>query len=299
MVAFKKLLPFLIIVVVIAVAGFGLYWQKIWQKTHIPLDISSAAVEAKCLEDVGKMNEAQIIQKINTLPFATGEELGKLNQLMYKHLRCQFFKNPFEEQFEKTMSLIGSLNWPAEKNSLIFEDLSKYLKSVQENREGVERRISDPSFPLIVYPKERICPDGKEDAGLVEKLLENAANSGYVGVYMEKAQNIISNYCAQIIKYSEDEFSLTKEVYDFKDWPEDSWERKFDYRWKLILAFRFGGEEKSLGVCDNLIDTKEKKDCQDKVDSFNGWPTRQIRAQGCTGYELKETRDLICQMRGQ
>ena len=256
---------------------------------------------AQCRQEVNEMDEKQLIGKINTLPIGTPEELEKVrnsNALMYKHLRCRFFENPFEEQFEQTKSLVQATNIPDDKKMRMINDFSKYLKSAQENREGVERRISNPPFPLIVYPKERICPDGKEDAGLVEKLLENAANSGYVGVSMEKAQNIISNYCAQIIKYSEDEFSLTKEVYDFKDWPADPLERRVEYRWRIILAFRFGGEAKALEVCDNLIDTKEKKDCQDKVDSFNGWSTLRIKAEECTGYELKEDRELICQVLG-
>lgn len=297
MITFKKLLPFLIIVVVIAAAGFGVYWQKQWQKTHIPLDISSAAVEAKCLEDVSKMNEEQVIEKINALPFATGEDLQRLNQLMYKHLRCQFFENPFEEQFEKTISLIRTIRFDEEKKSLIFEDLSKYLKSAQDNREGIKRQISDPTFPLIVYTKERICPDGKEDAGLVEKLLENAAKSGYVGISMEKAQSILNNYCAQISRFSEDKSALTGEVYEFKDWANDPLERKLEYRWKIILASRLGDKDKALGICNNLIETKERKDCQNQVDLLNGWPVSQLRQEECTGYELKEAKDLIC--RGQ
>jgi len=297
MIDFKKLLPFLIIAVLIAAAGLGLCWRKQWQKTHIPLDISLAAMEAKCLEDVGKMTDEQIIEKINNLPFALGEELKKLNQLMYKHLRCKFFENPFEEQCEETKSLIGALKLPDEQKPLIFEDLSLYLKTAQDNREGVERRISDPTFPLIVYPKERICPDNKEDAGLVEKLLENATKSGYVGVSMEKAQSILNNYCAQISRFSEDKSALTGEVYEFKDWAKDPLERKSEYRWKIILASRFGGKDKALGICNNLIETKERKDCQNQVGILNSWPVSQLRQEGCAGYELEETKDLICEQR--
>jgi hypothetical protein len=289
----KKILIGIAVLIIIALGAVALEKyraQKIAQERE--------RLIAQCRQEVSGMNEERLIGKINTLPSGTTEELEKLrniNALMYKHLRCKFFENPFEEQFEQTKSLVQAMNIPDEKKAQMIYDFSKYLKSAQENRDATIQRISGPTFPLVIYSKERVCPDGKENSLIVEKLINNAAKSGYPKTLMEKIKMTLANYCMDINKYSQEESLLTAEVYDFKDWPEDPWERKFEYRWKSILASRFGGKEKALGVCDNLSVASEKKDCQNRINEINGWPIGQIKAEGCTGYELSEVKDLICQ----
>ena len=258
---------------------------------------------AQCRQEVNEMDEKQLIGKINTLPIGTPEELEKVrnsNALMYKHLRCRFFEEPFEERFEETKGLIEATNFPAEKKARMIEDFNLYLKSIQDQdrREAVERRILDPSFSFIIYPEERICPESQEKPEILEALINKAKERGGE-TKAEKTRIIVSDYCAQISRYSKDPSTLAKEIYEFKDYSQDSVKRQVEYRWKAILASRFGGKEKALEVCDNLSVASEKKDCQDRVDNINGWPTYQIQEEGCMGYEMLEIKNLICQSQQQ
>jgi hypothetical protein len=289
MVDYKKILLFLIVIIVVAAAGFWFYWQK----THISLDISPAAVQAKCLADVSQMTDEQIIyNKISTLPFATAEELGRINQLMYQYLRCQFYENPSMAQLDKTTSLIQTLKISDQQKSL-------FLAPIQDRRDKIEQRISGPSFKIILYPSEKICPYGKEDPDLVAALLNTAVEE--LGYPRQMVEPVLSNYCTQIIKYTTDQTSLAQEIYNFKNWSSNAQERKFEYRWKALLAVRFGGKDKAMAVCNNLTQAVEKQDCQQRIESLAGWPVSAIydtEQQGCTGNELNQVKDLICQPRG-
>ena len=294
----NKKIPFKIVIIALLIIAGGIGVIFYWQKTHIPPvspispDISSEAVKAKCLEEVSEMDEKQLIEEINTLPFATGEDLRKLNSLMSDYLICQFLRNPFGEQYAKTKSLYEILKFSEESRSRNLEKLDLSLSISLENFEGVKRRISHPSVKIVVYDKEMLCPDGKENSKIIEELAKKAAESGHS---RERAENVMGDYCEQIDKYSADEDSLINEIYQFKDWSEDLNERLLEYRWKAILAFRFGGETKAKQVCDNLFNEEEKEDCQERVRSIGGWPTSVIPEE-CTRTELGEIMDLICEL---
>lgn len=289
--SFKKLLFLSAIAVFLLAVLFSVAKIIHWQKTRI----TTEAARLECLGNISKMNEEQIIEEINTLSFATVEESGKINQLMHKYLRCQFFEDPFGEQLEETKSLITALRILEERKLRTFENLAEYLKTAEDNRGKV---MWTTFFPLIVYEKERICPAGEEISTIVDGFINLSKEIGGEK-RAEKARNIISNYCEQIDRYSRDDTVITKEVYEFKKWSDDPEIKTIEYKWKTILASRFGGETKALEVCDNLVNPTERKDCQKWVDSINSWPVRQIREEGCTNFELKEAKDLICQLLNQ
>lgn len=293
----KKILFGIIIILIIA-AGAILYWQ--WQKPAVPPDTSEPSVlspeeleelRLMCLEDVSGMDEKQIIEEISVLAFAGNVNWGKLNRkpniLMSRHLRCQFSRDPFEEQYIKSRSLIELLKISDETSSGILS----WLDSTWSFWQKLDKELSYPTIKIVVYNKERLCPNGEEKPELVEELIKVAIESGHP---REKTESILSSYCDQISKYSENEYDLTNEIYEFKDWPEDPEERQFEYRWKAILAFRFGGKVKSEQVCSNLLNEDEKEDCEEVVGNIYSWPGVSEIYEKCTGTEIEEVKDLIC-----
>jgi len=70
-----------------------------------------------------------------------------------------------------------------------------------------------------------------------------------------------NNICEKLYLYEKNKNKFNEEVINFKDWNEDI-PLKSQYFWRARVAYRFGGEESALKLCDNLpINVKDKNFC--------------------------------------
>lgn len=297
----KKLLLALIVVLVGAgIGGVVLYKYKI-QKPPTPLisptlpGISPEAVKAKCLEDVSKMNEEQLIEKINT-PVSPetvkrtveyneyGKEIGRL---MSKYLVCNFILDPTEENYNKTKENFLKLRLSDESRKVILAGLETIYSKRQEWRDFVA------SFSALLATKklEFLCPQGKQTPQLVEKCLAEVPKSLPDPIKSEFCNTL----CERLDKYSKDTEVLKKEILNFtnwsewtKDWGKDYAELKASYLWRVAVAYRFGDKDAALKVCENLPRIqKVRDDCISQVE--------KLQKINC-GKIFKDLTVVICQL---
>lgn len=284
----KKLL--LVLIVVLIGAGIGgavLYKYKI-QKPPTPL-ISPEAVKAKCLADVSEMNEEQLIEKINTLAFVTGEESKKINDLMVKYLACNLRLNPTEENYNKTKENILKIKMSDESRRLTIVGIETIYPDLQRAKETLMM------FPTLLATDEQesLCPDNKPVLQLKETCLAGAQKSLSGSIKSEFCNTL----CERLDAYSKNPKIFEEEILNFtnwfqltKDWNDYS-ELRLRYAWRMAVAFRFGGEEAALKVCGNLPSIKAMRDdCVSLIESYKELKEQKINC----GNIFKELTAMIC-----
>jgi len=229
----KKILFALVVILTIA-AGAIFYWQK----THIPPvspispDISSESVKEKCLEEVSEMDEKQLIEEINTLPFATGEDLKSINKQMVNYLSCDLERDRTEEAYNRVRELTDRLRIPEEKKAEALKTIDEvYLASPELRSFATELALGDI---------EVICPDR-----LSQLCIE---------AYGKEA--CLYDYCKLIDEYDNNEESFNKEMIDYNYWSQISFRdepvttNRIAVRVAMILRLR--GEDTTRQFCETL-----------------------------------------------
>jgi hypothetical protein len=94
-----------------------------------------------------------------------------------------------------------------------------------------------------------------------------------------------------LAQYEKDKDKLNKEVISFKDWGEGvEGIRGSSFFWRLAVAYRFGGENLALKICDNAPNTEERNTCRSSVAILFFAGTKELTCDAA----FEQLAQLIC-----
>ena len=271
----KKIFLFGLIIVFLTIT-IGVILVFDWQNTDIPTDIpidtssdiSEEVVKAKCLEDVSRMTEEELINEIDNLKYSeeidliTGEDrITSVHKKIIDYFIYKVRKTKNEDDYNLAKKFISELNIQ-EKNK---QDSLNKLDEAYSEEQGF-------NYLLRRGDLADICPD---------KLPQSCLN------FMESNNLSIpelwcTDICNELEKYANDQNLFNKKVVNFKEWSDDEKLVNSQYQWRVSVAFRFGNKESALKVCNNLPSIELKNNCFEIINIFD-----------CS-YFREEINRLIC-----
>lgn len=277
----KKKIPIIIALVVIFIVAaviFGVYKQ---QK-------ELAAVRVKCLEDTDKLNDEQIVEKINNL-VTSQEELSAINRKTVSYLFCNFLNSDKSERiYQEIQALIQKLKLSKETSEGSIKILTDYYSAAKK-----DDTVAFNDFltgMLAIGDLTEICPNRLPD--VCAKTVPDSLKSS--SAKYQRALAWCKDACNLIAQYSENKDKLETEVINFKEWDKSSLIRKEQYNWRTALAYRFGGKEEALKVCNNLATTADREDCIARVNNLVSAIAKEEEAKRNCANQRKELENLIC-----
>ena len=258
---------FLIIVFLIIVAVGFFYWQKaeISRSNKETLE----QIEKDCLDKYDKMAESEFLEAIKDvnlkLPFKlelseTEEKVHQIHKAKIDYLTCRVKYGKDEGFYNMAKEYIANesgLSDETKKNTLDILD-EAYLG---ERGFTTELALGDINV---------ICPDKIVNlcfGGIMPFSFDQESEDGKL------LDNSCSNVCNTLDVYSKDSSKLAEEVVDFKNWETRAKEREIEYTYRLSIAYRFGGKEMALRVCDNLEGGEEVGKCKMLISYIDGLVT--------------------------
>lgn len=165
--------------------------------------------------------------------------------LLRRHLRCQFLQAQSKEEEEKIVDSAMEA-----QRRIVYPNLEELWEKIKPiERENFIHPEEAFLFNLAFGNVSEICPDKLP-------LLCKRNN----GVFFQESDEWCNHICQTLAQYEKDKDKLEKEVINFKDWKiKGLYSRPFT--WRLAVAYRFGGKEAALKVCDNAPDEKQKNSC--------------------------------------
>lgn len=274
----------ILIVILIMVAGGAafFYWQQ-KQSATTPFDTSPEAVRAKCLEDAAKMTDEELVNEIYTLKYpeeideASGEDrIDIASRQMIKYFVCRLRADRNEELYQLAKDFFDTFKFHNELNR------QEGLARVEEVYAG-ENLYENFYFKLALADFDQICPEE----------LSNSCTAALREVDIDAPTSVENcrNICKIINEYSQDKIKLDEEIIDFKEWSDDPIMYRGQYWLRTAIAYRFGGQELALKVCQN-VNESEKEDCQIGIDNIKN------RKEGMNCDAIRgDIKRLICQYR--
>ena len=266
----KKILLGIVVIVLLIIAG-GIGAIFYWQKTHISLDISSEAVKSKCLENVSKMTDEELINEVKNLkysdeidPFSGKERMTSALGQITKYLICRMKYNRNSDFYNKAKSFIEELaieSFIQEENKQIF------LAALDKTFE------LESSFAkmLALSPLEAICSDNEEKDEFLELCLGNV-ESVKNEFSLEKVEGMIDSCkgkCDKINKYIDDIPLFENDLNNTFVWSNNIVLARRQTYGRVALAFRLGGKELALKACSYVPNLEIKEECQKYADSLD------------------------------
>jgi len=262
----KKILLGIVIIVLLIIAG-GIGAVFYWQKTHISLDISPEAVKAKCLEDVSKMTDEELINEVKNLKYP--EEIDSFNSekritsavgQITKYLICRVKYNSDSDFYNKVKSFIEELVIQEENKQFFLAALDK----------SFEPELSFAKM-LALRPLEAICSGNEEKAeflGLCLRETEDVKNE-FSPEEAEEVINRCKNACDFINKYINNISLFETDYLNNITWPDNKILLKQKMLARVSISFHLGGKELALKVCSYVPNLEIKEECQKYADSLD------------------------------
>lgn len=226
----------------------------------------------ECLEEVGGMNDEELMGEVERLtqaektnPTIKGEGMTNIIKQTINYLVCRVGDNKDLGLYNRAKEFIIGLGIQKENEEGSLKRLEEAL-----NSEGLF--LSQ----LALGDLEKICP-----SKLPRACLKAALSQNLVAEYTV----ICNNICNLINQYSEDQEKLDLEILNFKEWKDDPDARIRQYKFRTAVAYRFGGIESALKVCDN-VPSNNYHDCILEVN--------KILSAGCDVSHKENLADLIC-----
>jgi len=288
----KKILLGIVIIVLLIIAG-GMGAIFYWQKAHISLDISPEAVKVKCLEDVSKMTDEELINEVKNLkypdeimPSTDEERMTYATKQMINYLICKS-ANSNDEQLNIARTFIETLKIPKESKQ-------KFLSLLDE---AYSSSTVWPYDALALNPIETICSNNEMKPEFLELFFKDLSPT-------EEEIRRSSKICKIIDKYKDNTSSFIEDEI-VGDWSDDKYFIPRQMRTRVAIAFRLGGKELAIKICNYVPYSEEVK--QEECEMFSNLLNylNDHRTSNCieTGdYEIyqecvkfhKEVIELIC-----
>jgi len=285
----NKKIPFKIVIIVllifIGVIGAIFYWQKT-RIPQVPPDTSPEAVKAECLEEVNKMDVQELINEVKALEFideisipVVEERLTYAYKNMINYLICEADYDRNEESYNRAKDYIEGLTYTNEENK---ESALNRLDNTY-SRSTVEDSFT---LQLALMDLDEICPN---------KLPSLCSDGLTTSLKTEENIRKCEDICGYLDELSNNSDKLGKEIINFDNWSNNPVDRENQLRLRMAIAYRYGGENSAIRVCDNLTgisSTEEKEDCIIKIN----WIKDVQETMKCDDLKKKVT-NLICDIR--
>ncbi len=265
----KEILLIIGILVVVVVAGF-FYWPGSENREEGIID---SQLEEKCLEKYSQMSENEFLEAIKEenleFPFL---EISEIEERMLDvrlttidYLVCKMGYDKSEDFYNKAREGTEGMNISEENKQSSLSALEKAYAT------------STNSYDILLAlgALEEICPDKFRSLCLE------------IDIGNEKFVEFCKNICDRLNFYFKDRELFEKEVVQ-KKWDDNLFSRISQYRVRSALAYRLGGKDLVLKVCD-YTENLEKENC---VSYMNG----QIKKYERCDVLRKEILDLICKL---
>lgn len=298
----NKKIPFKIVIIVLLIIIGGIGAIFYWQKTHIPSDISPEAAKVKCLEDVSKINDQELINEIKLLKYpdeiipSLGEaRINYATKQMIRYLICRVDDSRNEEDYNSVKSFIKELNIQEEnkQNSLVR------LDEVYSQESNFLRAINVFTTQLALGDLDKICPS--ELPSICHECYQNDdSNKARILQFMDCHGKIYCDYICEIIQKCFNDKNYFEEFFLKLQYnepqctePETYKPKKLSYKienigpWRIALAYRIGGREVAYKICDIFEDEMNDK-C---IDHVNGILHKILDDDKC---DKKTIAEIIC-----
>lgn len=279
----KSLLTVLIILIAVAIGfviKFGDFFY--WHKNYVPEDnIPLETVKAKCLKDVSKMTDNELIDEIenfknsNEISVSTKENLlGPLYRNMIDYLICEVEYDNGEENYNRAKNFMESLTYTSEENK------QSVLNKLDDAYKVVHKNVQDSlTLQLALGDLNKICPD--ELPSICHECYQNNdSNKERILKFMDCHGKIYCDYVCEIIqkcfndKNYFEEFFLKLQYNDPQCTKPETYElKKLPYKienigsWRIAIAYRIGDREAAHKICD-IFEDETNNECMDYVNGI-------------------------------
>jgi len=256
----KKILFGLVIFLIIGGIAAAVYWQK----PYLPSgeEEPSLSPKEKCLEDISKMDEEELIAAVENFDYedassASVREAKKVLVIkqLFKYLTCEIkTRMRIEDEENEELYLMTKEFVERNTSSESKEEMSRALDEVRSSsiEEFLPEERNNGFFTqLALGDLSRLCPDK----------LPSVCLKG-MGSYIDNKQgavDVCNNICSLLDQYS-DMDRLEKEVIYVEKWDNDDVFLKKQYRFRTAMAYRFGGSDLALEICD-IVPADNRDDC--------------------------------------
>jgi len=281
----KKLLLMLIVVLIGASIGGVILYRTHKTPTPpealVPPGISPEAVKAKCLENVSKMTEEQLIEKINDLAVQNegSQQLNEARRQMTGYLFCKFnTSDKSEKTYEEIKTLIEKLTirTPKRKESALKNLTDSYS----------QKKITNITL-LMAGDLDFICPAGEENVDIVKSCREaEAKKKGYI----LPAKSMCINFCDIIKSYTDKPDLFASEILNYPSGEKDG-----EYFRKAVFAFRFNGLDAALNTCKKAPDPDYRDYCLEQIINNNEIINRKNEEKESCNLKRESLFQLICE----
>ena len=247
----------------------------------------------QCKQELTLLNNEQIVEKINNetsgVPVYVFARLlnyfkckvnkdyqpGKFMSFNQSAKKIDFNNVEFlniNDFLEGDLDSLRNRSKELDYESSNIEDTEVFFQEYQKEdlaalKKTIERNLRFPIYNFIKSDFDKICPNNNKNEEMLNWLVSFfSQNSDYS---QEDIILLLNDYCVEIKSYLEDQEKLDKEIYNFKNWSSDDNLRMFQIEWKTLLAYRFGGREKSGGICLNISDEKDNNFCRNAYEAYS------------------------------
>ncbi len=256
----NKRIPFIYAILILLIIGFVLnsviYWYGPYYTSFLKF-----FPEQRRLQELDKMTDQELVNKVSNL-----RNLPEISLAVWEKRVNYIIKN-------MTNYLICRADYTGSEESY---NLAKgFIENSVDNKESAEEAVrrldevysSEKSFfdLYALASLETICSNGQESEEILKLCLEegNLSPDNIKKLSPEKIRKDQENchrFCEDLELYAKDPSIFKNEISVF-DWYDDSQLLYYQYKVPMAIAFRIGGREFVLEICDFIPNSRMKRQC--------------------------------------
>lgn len=210
----------------------------------------------ECIKEIGKTDFSELINLTEDLSkdsiFCRNEKIDIYAHpfsLLWEHLQCKFSQEQNEEK----------------KNALVDYAMEARRRILYRNRNEGREKTETRQREIFIHPEESFARNLAlgNTAEICPNRLPVLCRKNN-GVFFRESDEWCSRICETLAQYEKDKDKLNKEVTNFTDWDEGiSGVPSSPFLWRLAVAYRFGGKDSALKICDNVDEAQGRDYCLD------------------------------------
>ena len=260
----RKDLSVIVVVLLLALAGGTYYWFKI----RVPDVLSPEAVKNQCLEKMKNATNDELIQEIGNLEYTeeidpvSGENrLTAAHKSIINYFICKVRYTKDEDTYDLAKNYFTNMDIREENKKAALDELESVINDNQ--------LIGKKDEILALWPIESIC------VGInpTDSFIEMHQGSDFVLRGFETKEQMVDKareFCRIISQYTNTPSSFIEDMVVEKDWSNNEYILEFQMRMQIATAFRLGGEELALEVCNYIPSLENKEGCLDYAGYLGG-----------------------------